>query len=133
MLISLQCKSCMSQGSKKPIYIMGSPRVSSLERHCSSGPFKLNIFDIYWSTLTQSNCLGLSSSIFDFRSIFSVVKKLFFGCICGQLNNEQGETVKILFYSENSYKIHWNTYLSISLLYMHRRSLDFNESHFFCH
>ena len=55
---------------------------------------------------TWSNCLGLSSSIFDFGSIFSVVKKLFFGCICGQLNNEQGETVKILFYSENTYKIH---------------------------
>ena len=35
-----------------------------LESHCSSGPIKLGIFDIYRSTLTQSNCLGLSSSIF---------------------------------------------------------------------
>merc|ERR1711993_234135 len=51
---------------------MGPPRESSVRdllekvgnlRHCSSCPIKLGIFDIYRSTLTQSNCLGLSSSI----------------------------------------------------------------------
>merc|ERR1712141_99590 len=46
---------------------MGCPKSPGesrkLERHCSSGPIKLGIFDIYRSTLTQSNCLGLSSSI----------------------------------------------------------------------
>ena len=54
-------------------YRMGPPRESSvrnllekvvrLERHCSSSPIKLGIFDIYRSTLTRSNCLRLSSSI----------------------------------------------------------------------
>ena len=53
-------------------YRMGPPRESSVRnllenvgnlRHCSSGPIKLGIFDIYRSTLTQSNCLGLSTSI----------------------------------------------------------------------
>ena len=47
----------MSQESEK------APRESS-EGHCSSGPIILGIFDIYRSTLTQSNCLGLSASIF---------------------------------------------------------------------
>ena len=51
---------------------MGPPTESSVRnllekvgnlRHCSSGPIKLGIFDIYRSTLTQSNCLGLSTSI----------------------------------------------------------------------
>ena len=36
-----------------------------------SGPIKLGIFDIYRSTLTRSNCLGLSSFIF-FNGFFKL-------------------------------------------------------------
>ena len=43
-------------------------------RHCSSGPIKLGIFDIYIPTLTRSNCLGLSASIF--KWVFAIVFKI---------------------------------------------------------
>ena len=47
-------------------------------RHCSSGPIKISIFDIYRSMLTQSNCLGLSSSILFFMGIFTIEIKILF-------------------------------------------------------
>ena len=69
--VSLACpkdpKNLLSEGSylKKVVSeILRNGISRKLERHCSSGPIKLGIFDIYRSTLTQSNCLGLSSSIF---------------------------------------------------------------------
>ena len=81
--VSLACpkdpKNLLSEGSylKKVVSeILRNGISRKLERHCSSGPIKLGIFDIYRSTLTQSNCLGWSASIFkwDFWS------KNFFGC-----------------------------------------------------
>ena len=69
--VSLACpkdpKNLLSEGSylKKVVSeILRNGISRKLERHCSSGPIKLGIFDIYRSTLTQSNCLGLSSSVF---------------------------------------------------------------------
>merc|ERR1712141_346212 len=68
--VSLACpkdpKNLLREGSylKKVVSeILRNGISRKLERHCSSGPIKLGIFDIYRSTLTQSNCLGLSSSI----------------------------------------------------------------------
>ena len=52
-----------------------------LERHCSSGPIKLGIFDINRSTSTRSNCLGLSSSIFKWVFSCLLLKiEFIFGC-----------------------------------------------------
>ena len=75
--VSLACPKDL----KSP-YRMGPPRVSSvrnllekvvrLERHCSSGPIKLSIFDIYRFMLTWSNCLGLSSSILYFMGVLQL-------------------------------------------------------------
>ena len=69
--VSLACpkdpKNLLSEGSylKKVVSeILRNGISRKLERHCSSGPIKLGIFDIYRSTLAQSNCLGLSASIF---------------------------------------------------------------------
>ena len=74
--VSLAC----SKDPKSPYRIWGPPRVSSVRnllekvgdlRHCSSGPIKIGIFDIYRSISAESNCLGLSSSFFAFGYTFA--------------------------------------------------------------
>ena len=83
----------MSQGSKKPIpCIVWGLLVSSVRKLLEKvGDLRdiailvqsnFGIFDIYRSTLAQSNCLGLSSSIF--KWVFWIWNnKIIFGCRCG--------------------------------------------------
>merc|ERR1712141_461337 len=86
--VSLACskdpKNLLSEGSYlkrvvSKIFRNGISR--KLERHCSSGPIKLGIFDIYRYTLTQSNCLGLSSSILNGMLTEKFFTDIFFGFI----------------------------------------------------
>ena len=62
--VSLACPKDLKNLKKVVSEILRNGISRKLERHCSSGPIKLRIFDIYRSTLMLSNCLGLSSSIF---------------------------------------------------------------------
>ena len=82
--VSLACpkdpKNLLSEGSylKKVVSeILRNGISRKLERHCSSGPIKLGIFDIYRSILAESNCLGLSSS-FLLLGINLLFKKYYF-------------------------------------------------------